>query len=265
MHQRLRKLRNFLTVAQNFTKPGFASLLGTEPKKLINSLAQCNISADVHEKQKKDESSINEDYSYSFRYKIPQHACFLVVPHSAKTHHDNVHTTKQSILPLSGYLALFDDFTTLALINEDKQTRPGLSISLSAQLHPNYMTKTLPKANSEIDVQVHVTKIGKIFGFAKARAICCESNSIIATGNHVKYLPGGSLIHRFALDSRVLPYIAKIAIWFGGSISSMTTTSPQLSQSMSMDEALFMKNYNSNFSVKGYHCNPVESLHVGIL
>lgn len=258
MHQRLSKLQNFLTVTQNFTAPGFASLLGTDPKTLINSLAQCNNSADVHEKQKKEETFIEEDYSYSFSYKIPQHACFPVVPHSVKTRHDYV-------LPLSGYLAAFDDFTTLALINEDKQSRPGLSISLSAQLHPNYMTKTLPKANSEIDVQVHVTKIGNIFGFAKARAICCESNSVIATGNHVKYLPGGSLIQRFALDSRVLPYSAKIATWFGGTMSCMTTTSPQLSQqSMCMEEALFMENYNSDFFVKGHHCNPVESLHVGI-
>jgi hypothetical protein len=229
-------------------------------------LVQCDI-PDVYENIKKKSTSIEEDYTYSFRYKIPQHACFHIVPHSVKTtHHDDAHTPKQSILPLSAYLALFDDFTTLALINEDEQTRPGLSISLSAQLHPNYMTKSLPKANSEIDVQVHVTKIGNIFGFAKARAICCESNSIIATGNHVKYLPGGSLIQRFALDSRILPYSAKIATWFADTMSPETTASPQLSQqSMSMDEALFMESYNSKFTVKDYHCNPVRSLHVGIL
>jgi len=259
------KLKHFLTVADKFGKPGFAQLLGTSPKTILDSLSSSRIPSshdDSHRIRDKImiETSSIEEYPYSFPYKIPHHACVPILKD------DKI--TQQLNLPLSGYLALFDDYTTLALVNEDKKTRPGLSVLLSAQLHPGFISKLqhktlLPHAGDEVNIDVRVIKIGKIFGFAEAKAICSVTGETIATGMHIKYLPGGSMIHRIALDPKILPLTAKLAsILQNTSLSSYNNEDGSNVQNR-MDEALAMiDNDEYCFEVKNHHCNPVESLHV---
>jgi hypothetical protein len=208
------------------------------------------------------------------------------------------------MFPLSGYLALFDDFTTLALILEDDKARPGLSISLSAALNDNNNHVLLPSAGMEVDVHVKVTKVGNKFGFAQAKAICLESQTIIASGTHVKYLNTGSLqwMQNILMSSNILPWTA----WLSQKIykannnnnkhydddddddddnyydreqtshsndiqDAMAPALPKLTMDDALSELSKSKDEthhpgdNYDFSIKEYHCNPVNSLHVRYL
>ena len=286
----MKKLRNYLIVVDKFTKPGFAQLLGTDPRTLLrgdaNSTA-CNDS-NTNDETKKNTMEMRQEYPYSFQYKIPKHAC---IPMQRRIHYiDNSKTSSPvHVLPLSGYLALFDEYSTFALMNEDRKTRPGVSLSLSARLGQRFLglkdacknvstsiniapkspryNNSLPCAGDEIEIQVRITKIGNIFGFAEARAICSKSGDIIASGKHIKYLPVGSIAQKIVLGL-MLPLSAKIASLWENTISSPQADSTEERIRLqephdTMHDALSM-NKDDILTVKDCHCNPMGSLHVSI-
>ena len=167
---------------------------GGEEKEKIKECMNINrISAKDHD--------YSHNYDYCFRVKVSPQACLplrvplfddemmddtnkLIRGRSARSH------TNKKIFPLSGIIALIDDLTTYATIIKDSKSRPGISIHLSASLTP-YGLMNLPTPGNELDVYVKVVKIGKRLGFLDAFVVCTDTNCIIATGKHTKFLDVG--------------------------------------------------------------------------
>jgi hypothetical protein len=184
----------------------------------------------------KHDSGLN-DYDYCFRVKISPYACFpkddidstTASTRSSKSTRSSTNTnintsttvevmdtldmdTKSSstkVFPLSGILALIDDFTTYAIVSKDRYSRAGVSVHLSTSLTP-YGIKNLRKLmpNDELDINVKIVKIGSRFGFTEACVICCNSGNIIANGKHTKFLEVGTRIQKFVLSSFMLPLLS---------------------------------------------------------
>ena len=257
-----KKLRQVLTVSNVFTKVGFAKLLGTEPAVLLKTL---NYKHTPFKNTSEGTTSANLDnFSHSFRYTIPPYTCV-----QSKTSSSNSSSPASKMLPLSGYLALFDDFTTNAIFTEDKKTRPGVSISLSAHLgsqykdHRNGSVGVLPKSGDDIEFKIRVIKIGNLLGFAQGKAICCKTGNIVAHGNHVKYLPGSFL------SEMVLGPLLPLSNWMVTNLYSKKDKKLDNAE-MTVDDALDLKidylpeNGRIPFQVKKYHHNPWGTLHVSV-
>ena len=277
MYNARSKAEKYLSIVQKLTKPGFACVLGLDPKVLLETL---HLSLDVSAPSSSSPSSStatklhgSDNYPHSFRYKIQKDACILA---QKQGNNYGIGGSAQShIFPLSAYLALFDEYSTIVLAHEDRTTRPGVSVSLFAQLQSDVSSI---KIGQEIDIKVRVTKIGNIFGFADAEAICCESGKVIASGKHVKYLPAGSYVQSLLLGP-LLPLTAWITskeTLFGAGGTQIETP---LESNITMDEALSLNtsadqgndenaideaNDAVNFFVQDHHCNPNGSLHVSI-
>lgn len=103
-----------------------------------------------------------------------------------------------------------------------------------------------------------VTKVGKVFGFTEVEAIDVDSGKVIATGRHVKYLPG-SLIQSIMLGP-LLPLSKLICDNF---MQTYSTTEPLTS----MDDLLEMKDLSQDYKfgklcLGKFHNNPHGTFHV---
>lgn len=263
------KLRNFLLVSKFFTKPGFAKVLGTEPESLLKSLqyfhehngngndnGDCDGTGAESLLMRYDETH----FAHTFRYKIPSHAC-VSRKHST--------TPAYKVLPLSGYFALFDDFTTLAIATEDRKTRPGVSISLAAHLGSQYRSEgnlDLPQDGDDVDFKIRVTKIGNVFGFAQGKAVCCKTGQVVAYGNHVKYLPG-SIVSEFILG-RILTLSAWVVTKLGSRLRGADDQG-DVDDDIEIDNVLDLgtdnfseTNKKIRLAIQKVHHNPWGTLHV---
>lgn len=119
-----------------------------------------------------------------FRYVIPNEAC---------SKHFNY------TFPLSGFLAIFEDVTTWAIVAEDRDRRPGVSTSMYIERGSMGREDEFIKPGNTVDIIARVSKIGKVFGFAEADAVDVKTGKIICSGRHIKYLPSASFIQDLAL------------------------------------------------------------------
>lgn len=180
-----------------------------------------------------------------YRYVIPPQAC------SKHFNHE---------LPFSGLVALFDEVTTWAIVCVDRDRRPGVSTWLYAERASNeiYNGIYLGPGNT-IDFVARVTKVGKVFGFTEVEAIDVDSGKVIATGRHVKYLPG-SLIQSIMLGP-LLPLSKLICDNF---MQTYSTSEPLTS----MDDLLEMKDLSQDYKfgklcLGKFHNNPHGTFHGG--
>jgi len=237
------KLRDFLMVQKRFTtQPNFSNALGLSPKHILQK--------DDSEIKPLVSTSKEGDAQYCFRYVVPNHACIKSMD------------GKDYVFPTSAILAVFDDLTTLAIVNEDKNARPGVSTSLSANLSPYGMTR-LPKAGDELDICVKVIKIGKTFGFAEAEAHCSETGAVIAIGKHTKFLNTGSLLQSVILGPTILPIASRVASMYQPKDLNATNT-------ISMSDLFCLepskeKRDGSILVLRKEHMNPMGTCHVRCL
>lgn len=202
------KLRNFLILQKRFTaQPSFSNALGLSPHQFL----QNNLGLAITR-------STEGVPQYRYQYVIPDYAC--VKSFGGK---DNEFST-------SAILAIFDEFTTLAIVNEDPNARPGVSMNLSTNLSPRGM-KQLPKAGDALDIFVKFIKIGKTFAFTEVEAQCSETGMVIATGKHTKFLNAGSLIQKVILGQTMLPIASHVA-------SMLQQNDPTETDTISMREIL---------------------------
>lgn len=189
-----------------------------------------------------------------------------------------IQTPSQSItdshekrFPLSGMLAVFDEVSTQAIVNEDKQSRPGASTNLSTALTP-YGMKSLPKPGDELDFNVNVVKIGRTFGFAEAEVCCCETGNIIAVAKHSKFLEIGSLVQTLAMG-KFLPLVSRL-VKVASSLSLLSLSEDDNDANKSerdmdrgMDEIMSLQSSqpDSNemkMTITHEHQNPLKQCHV---
>jgi acyl-coenzyme A thioesterase PaaI-like protein len=128
----------------------------------------------------------------SFRYKIPAGLCNYATTASSK---------EKAYLPTSSALALFDEFSTYALVGADKSYRPGVSVHLSTDLvKPAYL-------NDEVLIVTKTDKIGKTMGFSTME-MYDTTGGLVAKGKHIKFMPLG-----FLWDLFTLPWLFPMALF----------------------------------------------------
>jgi acyl-coenzyme A thioesterase PaaI-like protein len=111
----------------------------------------------------------------TFRYLVPPALCHEF---------EKADGSKELIFSTSGVLSVLDEFSTYALILEDKTYRPGVSVDLFVEsLKPAY-------GNEEVLIVTRSDKIGKILAFCTIEMTTLDGE-ILARGKHVKYLPMG--------------------------------------------------------------------------
>mmetsp|Transcript_1306 Transcript_1306/g.2027 ORF Transcript_1306/g.2027 Transcript_1306/m.2027 type:complete len:334 (-) Transcript_1306:51-1052(-) len=237
------KLRDFLMVQKRFTaQPSFSNALGLSPKHILQK--------DDSETKPLVSTSKEGVAQYCYRYAVPNHACVKSID------------GRDDVFPTSAILAVFDDLTTLAIVNEDKNARPGVSTSLSANLSPYGMTR-LPKAGDELDIFVKVIKIGKTFGFTEAEAVCSETGAVIAIGKHTKFLNTGSLLQKVILGPTILPIASRAASMYQPNDSNATNTI-SMSDLFRLDPSR-EKQDGSILVLRKEHMNPMGTCHGGAI
>ena len=254
------KLKDFLMLQAKFApqrKFCFSDALGLGVNAYLNesdpTITLCSIC-----------ENLNGSRKYCFRYVVPKQVC---MPMKTRTADD------EKKFPLSGMLAVFDEVSTVAIINEDKQSRPGASTNLSTALTP-YGMKSLPKPGDEIDFNVTVIKIGRTFGFAEAEVCCSETGNIIAVAKHSKFLENGSLVQTLVMG-KFLPLVSRL-VKFASSLSLLSlsedndaSNESQRDRDRGMDEILSLQSSqpDSNtmkMTITHEHQNPVKQCHVSL-
>jgi acyl-coenzyme A thioesterase PaaI-like protein len=252
MSQLPAKLFHFLRVVENLTPPCFQKVLRTEARSFVSKDSNpAYLTVQVKEKGR-----------YLFTYKVPESACVKPASYDASASTEDSGYNDVGVLPLSGLLAVFDELTTLAIVNEDDSARAGVSTTLSAELAP-YGLNNLPRAGENIDIDIRVMKLGKNFGFLEAEAKIPESGKIIAIGKHTKYLGGVSYLQSMALGW-FLPVTSFASEYFVSSVSSLPRNVEEIKSVEDLVE--FDMNEASNegsMSVGLQHCNPLKSCHGG--
>lgn len=228
----LPKLQKYLQVVKKLTAPGFSSVLRTDSLSILRNF---------------DSTVTQDDSRLKFRYHVPEHICVSQGRLGTRLSHNN----DPKRMPLSAFCAIFDELTTLALVVEDKKTRPGVSVHLSAQ----FVEPTLAHHGNKIDFYVKVLKVGNAFGFTEAEAVCADSGKTICIGQHTKFLPVGSWVQDFVLGP-ALP----LTWWFASKLkypegrSSLKDIDP-------IEDMLLID--GDKFSVSSNHCNPLGAFHGG--
>jgi len=229
-------------VQKRFTaQPSFSNALGLSPQNFLQEDSGLALSVT---------RSTEGVAQYRYRYVIPQKACVISID------------GKEYVFSTSAILAIFDEFTTLAIVNEDRKTRPGVSTNLSTNLSPHGMTQ-LPKAGDALDIFVKVIKIGKTFGFTEAEAKCSETGITIATGKHTKFLNTGSLIQNAMLGQTMLPIVSHVASTFQPN-DSVNTNTISMNEILRLDASKYIKNAKM-LVLRKEHLNPMGSCHGGAI
>ena len=181
--------------------------------------------------------------------KIPKSACLKA--------RDTVKSRDESpTFSLSAIIAVFDELSTLAIVNEDAKTRPGVSTSLHASL-TSYGLENIPKEGDTLDFDVSVVKIGKTFGFATAKVY--SGDEIVAVAKHSKYLESGGAIEKAVLGP-LLP-IAAVLPFPKQQDESTINEERDFLESMVMDDILKFENGNE-LKIQNEHKNPMGICHV---
>ena len=107
-----------------------------------------------------------------FNFKVPPNLCVVY----------NNHPKPQ--LALSAAIALFDELSTSGLVIKDRTCRPGVSVQLDGRLHAPALV------GEEVTISTTAVKIGANLGFCTLE-LHNQSGTLLASGNHIKYLPMG--------------------------------------------------------------------------
>lgn len=91
-------------------------------------------------------------------------------------------------------LAVMDDLSAYAIMVVDRKFRPGVSVSLSAEiLHPIY-------AGQHLTASFQVDKIGTYLGFQTMELRDSVTGSVLARGKHIKFMPMGWIYETLCSD-----------------------------------------------------------------
>jgi acyl-coenzyme A thioesterase PaaI-like protein len=219
------------------TQPNFSNALGLSPKHILE---KDDGASEIKPLISRSKEGVAQ---YCLRYVVPKHACIKSID------------GKDYEFPTT----VFDDLTTLAIVNEDKNARPGVSTSLSTNLSPYGITR-LPKAGDELDICVKVIKIGKTFGFAEAEAHCSETGAVIAIGKHTKFLNTGSLLQNVLLGPTVLPIASRVASMYEPKDLNATNTI-SMSDLFRLEPSKERRD-GSILVLRKEHMNPMGTCHV---
>ena len=173
MTARIQTIRDMLHIATKIKHRGYMKPFQLIEQKLQDKGALSMPHAD-------DQNTIR------LRYKIPAAVCT---------------SNNRTQMSLSGFLAIFDDVTTWAMMSVDRSKRAGVSISLGCHLanrtpvvtNTNGLSGIMPSAGDAVDITTRVDKIGRNLGFASVEARHVESGQCICIGYHTKFLPMGWL------------------------------------------------------------------------
>ena len=195
-------------------------------------------------------TEVNKD-SIRFSYILPDSIC------------------KEKQLTCSGAFAIADELSTVGLLVLDKSHRPGVSITLSMKLENNVKHPVLQGERLSVDVQYD--KIGKSVAFM-SMTIRDSHDTIVARGNHIKYLPISWLYDNILCSSFVFPWLTSAVYnlnhmsptWLGQYILDSFGKQPREDEIPSQTN-VYQQIHKSLplFPVKRMNCNPFSMLHGG--
>lgn len=126
----------------------------------------------------------------TFKYNIPAYLCR--------------NCNKNGIyLSTSATIALFDEFSSLSTLINDKYNRSGVSIVLTAENYCN----SLP--NTEVLIVSKSLKLGKTIGFSEIQMFDSITNQLVASGSHIKFLEMGKLWD-FFMQPSLFPHVVNL-------------------------------------------------------
>ncbi|KAJ1456902.1 hypothetical protein M885DRAFT_563514 [Pelagophyceae sp. CCMP2097] len=159
--------------------------------------------------------------------------------------------------PLGALIAIFDEVSTYAgVARYDRAGRPGVSVKLSARVAAD--APQLPPG-APLRIETRNVKTGKTLAFVDVEVRCGATDRLVATGQHVKFLPMGLAVEiamhpwlRRIVQPAVLAHLGRQAVHaFDGS-----AVSPD-------DVFKSFKAGTQNVKITEALCNPVGALHGG--
>lgn len=223
MSRKIDVLRDFCLVTEKLAAyPCFGRVLGLDAGTMLQNQDRLMYSAG----------------HLQFEYKIPRH--FV-----------------NKKIPLSGFLAIFDEMTTYAIVATDRKKRPGMSVSLSAE-----MMGDVAVMGDSIQINAEVVKSGRVMAFTKAEAIDPTSGQVICKGRHIKYLPMPWLTE-LALGP-LMPLLKWFVSYFYAAKKTTTQSGvPRLLEDVLKFEETSANQQSARFLVEPNHCNPMGAAHGG--
>mmetsp|Transcript_19960 Transcript_19960/g.32898 ORF Transcript_19960/g.32898 Transcript_19960/m.32898 type:complete len:329 (-) Transcript_19960:1007-1993(-) len=224
VHSKLERIYQFVDVVDRFITSGFDKVLQLEFKSM-QLVGWC------------------EKEGLQCLYKVPGNVC-----------------DGTGALPLGVVASLFDSVSTYAIIAEDKQRRPGVSVSLRADYT---QLEARPREGDTLIVAARAYKIGKLMGFAQCSVRRKDSDEVIATGEHIKYLPMG-MIWNIAFGRWLFPLVqhASRVFWTQVAPKEQGDNKSKLHDAVSFDE-ISPCGQKALFQASHIHNNPMGFVHGG--
>jgi len=206
----------------------------------------------------------------TFKYQIPEITTKILDPEASNKK-----------LSLSGLTAIVDIFTTWGLvqhpISQIQGRRFGVSLQLDTDLYSSGLQEEGLNAGDHIDVEVGVSKVGRIMGFTTAEIRNSETGQVICTGRHTKYMPADKItelaLGRFLPLTKILSsfLLMPSTLRLSNASKKLTTGSKkeQNMRSLKKEKILVWKDIDANFSqatflVESLHLNEGGKLHGGV-
>ena len=100
--------------------------------------------------------------------------------------------------------ALADEWTSQCFVLQDQKARAGVTVALSLNIH----NENSIGLGSPFLIRAHASKTGRSLGFCDFTIIDEATDSVIATGQHTKYLPMGTM-YNLMVTPWLFPLISK--------------------------------------------------------
>ena len=181
-------VKKFMSIHRTFSAPnGFARPLGCllEKPKSKASLA----------------SFSKKDGTASFLYEVPHTVC-----------------REDDKMMVSAMMAVFDELSTVGYMHMDKSMRWGVSTNLSTTLLGN------ASKGDELLMEVSYDKMGRNLGYCHMKLKNAKTGTLVAQGQHIKYMPVSWLYDNVLSLPLILPTILKMLFKFNQAGEAISRT-----------------------------------------
>lgn len=172
----------------------------------------------------------SDGMSLSYHYVVPPELC--------RVDNDN-----KPYFSAGAIIALFDDLSSYCFMVKDKNSRPGVSVNLFAEVFTDSHSK------DNLKMICNPIKIGKSLGFCNMELYDANLN-LVARGSHIKYLPAG-LAFDILMNPICLPFtVATInAVTSLPFVKNKLNSKATIQDKVNLSDLIVMKSLNTSASV----------------
>jgi len=156
-------------------------------------------------------------------------------------------------------LAIMDELTTNACFGVGKPSAPGLSLQMQMEITHG----TGLDSFNELDVVNTVVKKGRTISFVKSNFFDPSTQSLVAFGSHVKYMPTGSFVMDMVFNKA---WAWNLYTALGGISSNRPDEYPErdLWKEAIGAHLVYKGSGSATFNITQEHVNPMGGLHVSV-